>query len=76
MSLGAAEGTANTRAQQVAKEANQVESLFRRPSLKKISTSPSSKRDIRLPSDEEKLYDKDHWNVPNEPYDDDLSSKM
>ena len=71
----------STRAQQVAKEANQVESIFQKPSVKKTLSSTSvTKRNVRriAPSDEDKLYEDARedstlqWTVPNDLYDDDL----
>ena len=70
-----------TRAQQVAREANQVESIFQRPSgVRKGSASPSSKQKFRriAPSDEEKLYEDARedptlqWTVPHDLYDDNM----
>ena len=69
------QGQPNTnRARQVAKEANQVESLFRKPSF--IKTEPSLKQNMRRinPSDEDKLYEDAQedptlsWVVPTDLY--------
>ena len=70
----------NTRAQQVAKEANQVESIFQRPSVRESSGPLLSKRNVRriAPSDEDKLYEDTRedptvqWTVPSDLYDDDV----
>ena len=70
----------NTSAQKVTKEANQVESIFLRPSARKSSGLLSSKRNVRriAPSDEEKLYEDTRedptlqWIVPNDLYEDDV----
>lgn len=64
----------NSRAQQVAKEANQVESIFQRPSVRKASASPSSKRKNRriAPSDEDRLYE-DVDEDSTDPYNDNLN---
>ena len=72
----------NTSAQKVAKEANQVESIFLRPSVRKSSGLLPSKRNVRriAPSDEEKLYEDTRedptlqWTVPNDLYEDDMDS--
>ena len=70
-----------TRAQQVAREANQVESIFQRPSaVRKGSASSSSKQKFcRIaPSDEDKLYEDARedptlqWTVPDDLYDDNV----
>ena len=71
----------NTRAQQVAKEANQVESMFQKPLVKESSTSLLSRRKVRriAPSDELKLYEDTtedptlQWTIPNDLYDDNLN---
>lgn len=73
----------NTKAQKVAKEANQVESIFQRPLIRKSSGSLPSKRSVRriAPSDEEKLYEDTRedptlqWTVPSDLYDDDVDDK-
>ena len=81
--LGATDGdnsmAPTTRAQQVAKEANQVEFIFQRPSVRKPSTltSPPSKRKFRhiLPSDKDRLFEdttEDPTLVPSDLYDDDV----
>ena len=72
----------NTSAQKVAKEANQVESIILRPSVRKSSGLLPSKRNVRriAPSDEEKLYEDTRedptlqWTVPNDLYEDDMDS--
>ena len=71
----------NTSAQKVAREANQMESIFLRPSVRKSSGLLPSKRNVRriAPSDEEKLYEDTRedptlqWTVPNDLYDDDVN---
>ena len=63
------------RARQVAKEANQVEPLFRKPSFIKTE-QPSLKQNVRRinPSDEDKLYEDSQedptlsWVVPTDLY--------
>jgi len=62
------------RARQVAKEANQVELLFRKPSF--ITTEPSLNQNMRhvYPTDEDKLYEDPQedptlsWVVPTDLY--------
>ena len=70
----------NTRAQQVAKETNQVESIFQRPSIRKPLPSLSRRNVHRIaPSDAEKLYEditEDttlQWTIPDDLYTDNLN---
>ena len=70
--------TNTTRAQQIAKEANQVDSRFQRSLVRKSSASLLSRRNVRriAPSDEVKLYEDARedptlqWTVPDDLYDD------